>query len=175
MTGRLMDLKDYIRDIPDFPTPGILFRDITPLLKDSAAFREAVDRLAEHYASRDLDTIVGIDARGFLLAAPLAYRLGKPLVLVRKEGKLPFKTHKITYALEYGSDAVEIHIDAIENGQRVLIVDDLLATGGTMAATASLVEQTDGQVAGLAVLVELTDLNGRARLEGYDVLSLVKY
>ena len=170
-----MELKDYIRDIPDFPAPGILFRDITPLLKDSAAFREAIDRLADYYETREFDTIVGIDARGFLLAAPLAYRLGKALVPVRKEGKLPFKTHKVTYELEYGSDAVEVHTDAIADGQRVLIVDDLLATGGTMAATASLVEQTGGQVAGVGVLVELTELNGRAPLGGYDVLSLVKY
>ena len=170
-----MDLKDYIRDIPDFPAPGILFRDITPLLKDSAAFRDAIDRLADYYESREFDTIVGIDARGFLLAAPLAYRLGKALVPVRKQGKLPFKTHKVTYKLEYGSDAVEVHTDAIANGQRVLIVDDLLATGGTMAATASLVEKTGGRVAGVGVLVELTDLNGRALLGGYDVLSLVKY
>ena len=170
-----MDLKDYIRDIPDFPAPGILFRDITPLLKDSVAFREAIDRLADYYETREFDTIVGIDARGFLLAAPLAYRLGKALVPVRKEGKLPFKTHKVTYELEYGSDAVEVHTDAIADGQRVLIVDDLLATGGTMAATASLVEQIGGQVAGVGVLVELTDLNGRALLGGYDVLSLVKY
>ena len=170
-----MELKDYIRDIPDFPAPGILFRDITPLLKDSVAFREAIDRLADYYETREFDTIVGIDARGFLLAAPLAYRLGKALVPVRKEGKLPFKTHKVTYELEYGSDAVEVHTDAIADGQRVLIVDDLLATGGTMAATASLVEQIGGQVAGVGVLVELTDLNGRALLGGYDVLSLVKY
>ena len=170
-----MELKDYIRDIPDFPAPGILFRDITPLLKDSVAFREAIDRLADYYETREFDTIVGIDARGFLLAAPLAYRLGKALVPVRKEGKLPFKTHKVTYELEYGSDAVEVHTDAIADGQRVLIVDDLLATGGTMAATASLVEQIGGHVAGVGVLVELTDLNGRALLGGYDVLSLVKY
>ena len=170
-----MELKDYIRDVPDFPAPGILFRDITPLLKDSAAFRDAIDRLADYYETREFDTIVGIDARGFLLAAPLAYRLGKALVPVRKEGKLPFKTHKVTYELEYGYDAVEVHTDAIADGQRVLIVDDLLATGGTMAATASLVEQTGGQVAGVGVLVELTDLNGRALLGGYDVLSLVKY
>ena len=168
----VVELKDYIRDIPDFPTPGILFRDITPLLKDAMAFREAVDRLGEYCLLRESDAIVGIEARGFLLAAPVAYRLGKALVPVRKEGKLPFDTYKVTYALEYGDDAVEIHRDAIISGHRVLIVDDLLATGGTMSAAARLVEEAGGQVAGL---VELTDLNGRARLRGYDVFSLVKY
>lgn len=170
-----MELKDYIRAIPDFPRPGILFRDITPLLKTPAAFKQAVDKLAERYASRDLDAIVGIEARGFLLASPLACQMGKPLIPVRKVGKLPFKTHRVTYALEYGSDAVEVHADAISRGQRVLIVDDLLATGGTMSAAARLVEQTGGQVAGLAVLIELADLNGRERLKGYDVFSLIKY
>ena len=170
-----MDLKDYIRDIPDFPTPGILFRDITPLLQHPGAFREAIDRLAEYAAARSPDAIVGIDARGFLLAAPLAYNLGKPLIPVRKEGKLPFDTHKVSYALEYGSDAVELHTDAIVSGHGILIVDDLLATGGTMAAAARLVQEAGGYVAGLAVLVELTELAGRARLEGYEVLSLIKY
>ena len=170
-----MNLKDYIRDISDFPRPGILFRDITPLLKDSDAFREAVDRFARQYESRDLDVIIGIESRGFLLAAPLAYRLGKPLVPVRKEGKLPFETNRMTYALEYGSDAVEVHTDAVSGGQRVLIVDDLLATGGTMAAATRLVEVTGGQVAGIAVLVELTDLNGRGRLRGYDTFSLIEF
>ena len=169
-----MELRDYIREIPDFPTPGILFRDITPLLGEPAAFREAIDRFAEYYTSRCLDTIVGIDARGFLLAAPLAYRLGKPLVPVRKEGKLPFETHKVTYALEYGFDAVEIHKDAIGSGHRVLIVDDLLATGGTMAAAAMLVKEAGGHVEGIAALVELTDLAGRDRLKGYDLFSLIK-
>ena len=170
-----MDLKSYIREIPDFPTPGVLFRDITPLLKDPSAFTHAVDRLADYCAERSLDVVVGIEARGFLLAAPLAYRLGKPLVPVRKQGKLPFDTHKVTYALEYGDDAVEIHKDAIIAGHRVVIVDDLLATGGTMAAATRLVEETGGDVAGLAVLVELSGLRGRARLDGYDVLSLVHY
>ena len=170
-----MDLKHYIRDIPNFPRPGILFRDITPLLKEPTAFREAVDRFAEHYASWDLDVIIGIEARGFLLAAPLAYRLGKALVPVRKQGKLPFETHRVTYALEYGTDAVEVHTDAVSGGHSVLIVDDLLATGGTMAAAARLVEGTGGTVAGLAVLMELTDLNGRARLRGYDTLSLIQF
>ena len=169
-----MELKEYIRDVPDFPKPGILFRDITPLLKEPAAFREAVDRLAAKYAAEELDVIVGIEARGFVLAAPLAYSLGKALVPVRKEAKLPFETHRVSYALEYGSDAVEIHTDAISSGQRVLIVDDLLATGGTMAAAARLVEIAGGQVVGLAVLVELADLDGRARLRGYDTHALMR-
>ena len=170
-----MELKDYIRGIPDFPSVGVLFRDITPLLKAPAAFQDAMQRFAEQYESQEFDCIVGIEARGFLLAAPLAYRMGKPLVPVRKEGKLPYETHTVTYALEYGSDAVQVHTDAIRSGERALIVDDLLATGGTMAAAARLVEATGGQVAGLAVLVELTDLNGRARLRGYEVFSLIKY
>ena len=170
-----MELKDYIRSIPDFPSPGILFRDITPLLKDTTAFREAVDKLAEYCAPRHVDTIVGIEARGFLLAAPLAYNLQKPLVPVRKQGKLPFETHSVTYALEYGSDTVEVHTDAIANGQRVLIVDDLLATGGTAAATARLVEEAGGQVAGVAFLIELAGLDGRNHLQGYDAFSLIKH
>ena len=170
-----MDLKRYIRGIPDFPRPGILFRDITPLLKDPAALREAVDKLAEYCASRRADAIVGVEARGFLFAAPLAYRLGIPLIPVRKGGKLPFETHTVSYALEYGSDAVEVHTDAIASQQRVVIVDDLLATGGTLAAAASLVKKTGGQVSGLAVLVELTDLKGRSLLECYDIHSLIKY
>ena len=170
-----MELREYIRDIPDFPRPGILFRDITPLLKDPSAFREAIDRLAAYCAPLDVDAIVGIDARGFLLAAPLAYRLEKPLIVVRKGGKLPFETHTVTYSLEYGSDAVEIHEDAIAIGQRVLVIDDLLATGGTLAATAKLVETAGGEVAGMAVLVELTDLDGRAGLEGYEVFSLIRF
>ena len=170
-----MDLKDYIRDIPDFPVEGIVFRDITPLLKEPAAFKETIDRLVAHYEAVDLDSIVGIDARGFLLAAPLGLLLGKPIVPVRKEGKLPYKTHRVTYELEYGSDTVEVHQDAIRAGDRVLIVDDLLATGGTISAATRLVEQVGGRVAGLAVLVELTNLNGRDRLEGYDLHSLVQF
>ena len=170
-----MDLKSFVRDVPDFPSPGVLFRDITPLLKDPIAFRKAIDQFVEHWSPRNIDAVVGVDARGFLFAAPLAYRLRKPLIPVRKEGKLPFETHTVTYALEYGSDAVEVHTDALAGGQRVLIVDDLLATGGTLAAATKLVERTGGQVAGLAVLIELTDLKGRDRLEGYDVHALITY
>ena len=170
-----MDLKDHIRDIPDFPKPGILFRDITPLLNDTAAFRRVVDGLTERYADAGLDTVVGIESRGFLFAAPLAYRLGIALVPVRKEGKLPFETNRATYSLEYGTSALEVHTDAISSGHRVLVVDDLLATGGTMAAAVRLVEQMGGQVAGLAVVIELTDLDGRSRLRGYDLYAMITY
>ena len=170
-----MDLKRYIRDIPDFPTSGILFRDITPLLKEPDALREAVEDLANYCESQRADVIAGVEARGFLFAAPLAYRLGIPLIPIRKGGKLPFETHIVSYALEYGSDAVEVHTDAISSQQRVVVVDDLLATGGTLAAAASLVKKAGGQVSGLAVLVELTDLKGRDLLEPYDIHSLIKY
>jgi len=170
-----MDLKKYIRDIPDFPRPGILFRDITPLLGQPAAFRYAIDQLAEQCYSREVDTIVSIESRGFLFAAPLAYRMDKPLVPVRKSGKLPYMTHSVTYDLEYGTDTVEVHADAISHGQRVLIIDDLLATGGTMSAAARLVEQTGGEVICLAVLVELADLKGRERLKEYETISLIQY
>ena len=170
-----MELRDYIRDVPDFPTPGILFRDITPLLKDTAAFRAAVDSLVEYCEPLKLDAIVGIESRGFLLASPLAYCIRAPLIPVRKKGRLPFETYTESYDLEYGSDALQVHIDAISEGQRVIIIDDLLATGGTMSAAARLVEQTGGQVAALAFLVELSDLNGRNQLKGYDIFSLIEY
>ncbi len=170
-----MDLKDHIRDVPDFPRPGILFKDITPLLKSPKAFGHAVDLFAARYSGHPVDAVVGIEARGFLIAAPLALRLGKALVPVRKEGKLPFETHSVRYALEYGDDAMEVHTDAIEPGQKVLIVDDLLATGGTLSAAARLVEATGGEVAGHAVLIELDDLRGRDRLRGYHVFSLVHF
>lgn len=170
-----VDLTGYIRDIPDFPRPGVLFKDITPLLAEPKALREAVDRLSELCEPLRVDTIVSIEARGFLFAAPLAYCMGKPLVPVRKKGKLPFDTHSVTYDLEYGTDTVEVHTDGIAKGHRVLIVDDLLATGGTMAAAAKLVERTGGEIVGLAVLVELTELGGRGLLKDYNTLSLVKY
>ncbi len=173
--GLSVELKEYIRDIPDFPTPGILFRDITPLLKDPAAFAETISALAARYSLLDIDAVVGIDARGFLLAAPVALRMERPIIPVRKQGKLPYETHGVTYQLEYGEDSLEMHRDAIMPGDRVLIVDDLLATGGTLAAAAELVERAGGLVAGLAVLIELTALNGRARLAGYDLHALVRY
>ena len=170
-----MDLKQYVREIPDFPVGGILFRDITPLLAAPEAFRHAVDGLAGHFARDEIDVVLGIESRGFLFAAPIAYSLGAVLVPARKEGRLPYRTTSVTYTLEYGQDALEMHIDALSGGHRVLIVDDLLATGGTMAAAVRLVEQAGGQVAGIAVLIELSDLDGRARLRGYDVASLITY
>ena len=170
-----MDLKQYIREIPDFPTAGILFRDITPLLQDPAAFKYVVDRFSEEYSGKAIDAVVAIEARGFLFGAPLAYRLGKPLVLARKEGKLPAESLRTEYSLEYGNNVVEMHKDAIPPGQRALIVDDLLATGGTLAATAHLVEEAGGQVEGIALAIELTELEGRKLLRDYDVFSLVQY
>ena len=170
-----MDLAQHIRAIPDFPTPGILFRDITPLLHHPPAFRFAVDMMAERFADTSLDAIVGIEARGFLFAPPLAYKLGIPLVPARKQGKLPYKTTSVSYELEYGADSIEVHVDAILPGNQVLIVDDLIATGGTLAATVELVERTGGEVAGVGVVVELSDLNGRDHLNGYNVESLLTY
>lgn len=174
--GRVVQLKNYIRDIKDFPKPGIIFKDVTPILKEPLAFREAIRRLTSYYQDWDIDLIAGIDARGFLIAAPMGLLMSKPIVPVRKEGKLPYKTHRVTYELEYGVDTIEIHEDAIDNGNRVLIVDDLLATGGTMLAATKLVEeQAGGHVVGLAVLVELTDLHGRDRLQKYPLHSLIEF
>jgi adenine phosphoribosyltransferase len=170
-----MDLKPYIRDIPNFPTPGILFRDITPLLKSPAAFSYVVDSLAERYARRPIDMIVAIEARGFLFGSPLAYRLGKPLVPARKQGKLPYESIRTEYSLEYGTNVVEMHTDGVTPGQSVLIVDDLLATGGTLAATAQLVERAGARVEGVALVIELSELHGRNRLRGYDIFSLVQF
>ena len=170
-----MDLRDYIRDVPDFPEPGILFRDITPLLKSPEAFDHAVDRFAAACSGLPFDAVCGIDARGFLFAAPLALRLGKPLLPVRKAGKLPWRTVSVTYSLEYGEAAVEMHADAVREGQRVLIVDDVLATGGTLAAAAKLIGAAGGVAAGAVVLVELTALGGRKALDGCDVRSLITY
>ncbi len=170
-----MQLKSYIRDIPDFPEPGILFRDITPLLQNTGAFASAVDQLGGHFDSSVFDVIVAVESRGFLFGAPIAYQMGKPLVPVRKPGKLPFATHSMDYELEYGSNTMEIHVDGISPGQRVLILDDLLATGGTLAATARLVETAGGVVAGIGVVIELTGLDGRSHLKGYDLFSLVQY
>ena len=170
-----MDLKSYIREVPDFPKPGILFRDITPLLQEPMAFGKAIDALVEHYEGHQIDTVVGIEARGFLLAAPMALRMQKALVPVRKEGKLPSETRAVQYSLEYGSSVVEMHSDAISDGHRVLIVDDLLATGGTLSAATRLVRELGGRIAGIAVLIELTDLNGRDRLADQEIFSLMRY
>ena len=170
-----MDLTQHIRDVPDFPTSGILFRDITPLLHHPAAFRFAVDQMAERFSDTGFDTIVGIESRGFLFSSPLAYKLGAPLVPARKQGKLPYETNSVSYELEYGSDSIEVHVDAILPGSKVLIVDDLIATGGTLAATVELVERSGGSVAGIGVVIELSDLNGRGFLSGHSVESLLTY
>ncbi len=170
-----MDLTRYIRDIPDFPKPGIVFKDITPLLSEPRAFQCAVDRLAEHYPAANVDVVAAAEARGFLFAAPVALRLGKALVPLRKPGKLPYKTHALRYELEYGSAELQVHIDAVSPGARVLLVDDVLATGGTMEASCQLVEQAGGQVIGCAFLIELTFLGGRDRLHPHEVFSLIAY
>jgi adenine phosphoribosyltransferase len=169
------DLKQYIRDIPDFPKPGILFRDITTLLSDQFAFKQAIDQLAAHYKGKGIKKVVGIESRGFLTAAPLAYLLGAGFVPVRKKGKLPYKTTSVSYELEYGTDTLELHIDGVLKGEKTLIADDLLATGGTARATSDLVIKNGGTVAGLAFLIELTGLKGRNKLKGLDVYSLIQY
>ena len=171
----IRQLKSFIRAIPDFPQPGILFRDITPLLQDPAAFRYTISQLVERYKVDDLDVIVAVESRGFLFGAPLAYELGKPIVLVRKPGKLPYRTHTEEYSLEYGNNTMEIHVDGILPGQKALILDDLLATGGTLAASTRVVEKTGGLVAGIGVVIELTELEGRKILDGYDVFSILQY
>ena len=170
-----MELKAFIRDIPDFPEPGILFRDITPLLRDPRAFSYVIDRFIDQYSDQDFDSIVAIESRGFLFGAPLAHRLGKSIVPVRKPGKLPAATHSVEYSLEYGSNSMEMHQDGVHEGERVLVVDDLLATGGTLVAAASLVEMSGGVVAAMGVVVELTALSGRNTLGAYDVFSLIEY
>jgi adenine phosphoribosyltransferase len=168
-------LKKLIREVPDFPKPGILFYDITTLLQDPAGLRGSIDALRAHYEGAHADVVIGIESRGFIFAPALAYALGAGFVPVRKPKKLPHVKTSVTYELEYGSDALEIHTDAIPKGARVLIVDDLLATGGTAKAVTQLVEGLGGIVAGLAFVVELTFLNGRSKLGGYDVFSLMQY
>jgi adenine phosphoribosyltransferase len=170
-----MRLDDYIRHIPGFPREGILFHDIMPMLQDAKALHYAVDQLAGFARGRDVDLILGAEARGFILGAALAYALGVGFAAARKPGKLPWKVDRCEYDLEYGTDALEMHSDAIKPGQRVLIHDDLLATGGTAEAKIQLVEQAGGVVAGLAFLIELTELHGRDRLQGYEVFSLLTY
>jgi adenine phosphoribosyltransferase len=169
------DLRAKIREIPDFPKPGILFYDITTLLKDGRSFKQAIDLMLQPYKKEKIDIVVGMESRGFIFSAPMAYQLDAGLVPVRKLGKLPAETITVEYALEYGSNTLEIHRDAIQPGQRVLIVDDLLATGGTVRGTIELVERLKGEVVGLAFLVELEFLKGRDRLEGRRVTSAIKY
>ena len=168
-------LKGLIREVPDFPKPGILFYDITTLLKDTKGLKSVIDGLSDGYHGQKIDTVVGIEARGFIFAPALAYRLGAGFVPVRKPKKLPAKTVSVSYSLEYGADTLEIHEDAVKPGQRVIICDDLLATGGTAAATAKLIQQLGGTVEGAAFAVELTFLNGRKKLNGLDVFSLIQY
>ncbi len=169
------DLRAKIREIPDFPKPGILFYDITTLLKDAAAYREAIDLMVAPYRDLGVDAVVGMESRGFIFSSPIAYQLNAGLIPVRKLGKLPAETISVEYALEYGSNTLEIHKDAIQPGQRVLIVDDLLATGGTVRGTIELVERLQGQIVGLAFLVELVVLKGRERLQGYKTTSVIQY
>lgn len=169
------DLKNHIRDIPDFPKEGIIFKDITTLLKDPDAFRKSIDVLAEKFGAADIDQVVGVEARGFIFGAALAYKLGAGFIPVRKKGKLPGKTRSVTYALEYGSDSLEIHEDAIAPGTRVLVIDDLLATGGTVEATTRLVSEQDAVVAGVAFLIELSDLKGKDKLKDFEVYSVLQY
>jgi adenine phosphoribosyltransferase len=170
-----LDLKRYIRDIPDFPKQGILFRDITPLLAAPDAFGEVIDRFVEHYQQHPVDVVVAAEARGFIFAAPLALRLRAGFVPIRKPGKLPFDTHAFHYELEYGSDTLEMHSDGVIDGQHVLVVDDLLATGGTVEACCKLLEKTGAKIAGCAFLIELVSLGGVKRIAPHEAFSLVKY
>ena len=170
-----MDFKQHIRHVPDFPKAGILFYDITTLLRDPNGFRAAIDTIATPYLDQDIDVVVGIESRGFILGGAVATRIGAGFVPIRKPGKLPAKALKETYDLEYGKDALEIHADAIEKGQRILIVDDVLATGGTAAAAAELVRKLGGDLHGLAFLIELLVLNGKAKLPGERVYSVLQY
>ena len=170
-----IDLKTKIRDVPDFPKPGVVFKDIMPLLSDAEALREAVDRIADWARPREPDIVLGAEARGYITGGALACRLGCGFVPARKPGKLPWRTVAVKYALEYGFDQLEVHADSIRAGQRVLVHDDVLATGGTAKATVELVEQLGGEVVGLPFIIELTFLNGREKLAGYDVHSLIRY
>lgn len=167
-------LRSKIRDIPDFPKPGIVFKDITPILADHSTFKKVIDTFADRYSKKDINVVVGIESRGFLFGAPLAYRIGASHVIVRKKGKLPYKTIESSYDLEYGSATIEMHVDSIKKGDRVVVIDDLLATGGTAAATCNLVEKQGGHVVECAFVVELAFLKGRERLKS-DVLSLISY
>ena len=170
-----VNLEDHIRDIPDFPKPGIIFKDITPLLKNPVPFQAAIDQMVSHYKGMDIDYVVGIESRGFIIGAPMAYQLGVGFIPIRKPGKLPYETERIDYTLEYGVGSLEIHADALSKGHRILIVDDLLATGGTVAATRTLIERLGGHVAACGFVIELTFLNGKEKLPGLEIHSLIKY
>ena len=171
----IQDLLSHIRDVPNFPKEGIIFKDITPLLQNPRAFQLAVDLLSDTFVGKGIDVVVGAEARGFIIASPLAYKLGAGFVLVRKPGKLPWQKEQVSYQLEYGTDALEMHKDAIRPGMRVLVADDLLATGGTAEACASLVERLGGEVAGMAFFIELAFLKGRERLGRYPITSLLQF
>lgn len=168
-------LKQFVREIPDFPKPGILFYDITTLLQNGDAFRQTVEAFAQAYGEQKIDTVVGVEARGFIFAAAVAFRLGTGFIPVRKPGKLPYRTVRKTYQLEYGSDTLEMHADAIRPGSRVLLVDDVIATGGTARAVADMIREQGGQVAGVGFVLELEFLHGRKALDGYEVFSILKY
>ena len=170
-----IDLKRHIRDIPDWPKKGILFRDITPLLADPIAFAAAVDALCADFTEAGIEYVAAVEARGFIFGAAVAEKLGIGFVPIRKKGKLPWRTESVSYDLEYGTDTLEVHLDAVENGAKVLMVDDLLATGGTMAAACKLIEKTGGKVEGIVFLVELADLRGREKIAGYKVTSIISY
>jgi len=175
MEQDITDLRRAIRDIPNFPKPGIVFKDITPLLGNGPLFHRTIDILAERYRNKSVDTVLGIESRGFIIGAALAYRLGAGFCIVRKPGKLPYQTHRASYQLEYGSDTLEVHRDAIKPGARVLIADDLIATGGTAAATAALVSQLGATVVECAFVIELAFLNGREKLKPHGVYSVLQY
>lgn len=168
-------LKQIIRNIPDFPKKGIMFRDVTTLFGDASGFKETLDYFVDHFKEMKIDKVAGIEARGFILGGALAEKLGVGFVAVRKKGKLPWETVSVTYELEYGTDELEIHTDAVKPGERVLLIDDLLATGGTLKASAELVEKLDAKVASMACIVELVDLGGRERLKNYDVVTILNY
>ena len=170
-----INFKDHIRNIPDFPKAGILFRDITTLLGHKKAFKSALDQIVAKYKNKKIDVVVAVEARGFILGGAIAHKLNAGFVPVRKKGKLPWKTHSATYELEYGTDTLQMHHDALKPNDKVLIVDDLLATGGTVKAVTELVKQQGAKISGIAFLIELTDLNGKTKLSGYPVFSLIKY
>ncbi|MDO8603344.1 MAG: adenine phosphoribosyltransferase [Candidatus Omnitrophota bacterium] len=171
----MKDLKNYIRNIPDFPKKGILFRDITTLIGDEERFKEVIDALVKRYADKKIDAVLAVESRGFIFGGALAYKIGAGLVPIRKKGKLPSKTFQATYSLEYGEDTLEIHQDAIKPGDRVLLIDDLLATGGTISAVISLAQKLKGEIVEIVFIVELKDLKGRSRLSDFPVYSMIQY
>lgn len=175
MSEKTMNLKKFIRDIPDFPKPGILFRDITPLLADADALSKAIDALAKPFQGQGIDMVAAVEARGFIFGSAVAKALGVGFVPIRKKGKLPFATHSVSYGLEYGKDTVEVHTDAIAPGHKVLMVDDLLATGGTMTAACELIEKLGAEIAGLTFLIELADLKGRDNFSQYRIHTVITY